>query len=88
MSEKPSAAFQGVQQLPGDVIEELDRFQAEGETIYSLQMSEAEIFDLASGVIPKTIQAMAISCLHWMDQDRRHVEKPTRPKRKKARGEG
>jgi hypothetical protein len=48
-------------------------------TTYSLvDLSEAQIRDLASGYVPKVVQAMAMSCLDWADEDERRARRPVR----------
>ena len=45
-------------------------------TTYALvDLSEAQIRDLATGYVPKVIQAMAMSCLNWADEDDRRARR-------------
>jgi hypothetical protein len=51
-------------------------------TTYALvDLSEDQVRDLATGVVPRVIQAMAFGCLDWQDQDARRA----RPSVRKAR---
>ena len=53
------------------------------DTTYDLvDLSEDQIRDLASGYVPKVIQAMAIGCLDWQDEDERRARRPV-PRRKR-----
>lgn len=54
--------------------DELDARNAEHETLYTFQVTEKEILDLASKFVPLTVVAMARSQLGWLDDDRRKAE--------------
>ena len=55
------------------------------ETRYSLvDLSEGQIRDLASGYVPRVLQAMAISCLEWQDEDERRARRPE-PRKKRTK---
>jgi hypothetical protein len=49
---------------------------AEDETIYSIQMTEAQIADLASGFVPSAVKALCLGALDWADEDRRKAARP------------
>ena len=58
------------------------------ETRYSLvDLSEGQIRDLASGYVPRVLQAMAISCLDWQDEDERRARRPEPRKKRKTHAE-
>lgn len=53
-------------------------------TTYALvDLSEAQVRDLAVGYVPRVLQAMAMGCLDWQDEDERRAR---RPGARRARG--
>jgi hypothetical protein len=55
------------------------------ETRYTLtDLSEDEIQDLAAGVVPRVVKAMAAGCLAMIDEDERKAARPEPRKRRSA----
>ncbi len=52
------------------------------EPVSWLQVTEADLLDLASGFVPGTVQAMCRTLLDFADQDRRRAERPYRVTKK------
>jgi hypothetical protein len=49
------------------------------ETTFALvDLSEAQILDLAQGFVPRVVRAMAAGCLDWRDEDERRAGRPVR----------
>ena len=51
------------------------------ERQYQIAMTEADLMDLASGCVPRIVQAMAGTLLEWEDQVRRQAQRPAKPKK-------
>ena len=60
-----------VTQVRADVRAELERRNAEHGTLFSLQLSEADALDVASGYVPQSIQAAVLAMLDWRRADAR-----------------
>lgn len=60
---------------------ELAERNAEHETEYYLLVNEAQVVDIAAGLVPLVVKAMARTLLDWEDQGRRLTTTPG-PKRK------
>mgnify|MGYP001607603605 FL=1 len=69
-----------VTQIRADVRAELERRNAEHGTLFSLQLSEADALDLASGYVPQSIQAAVLAMLDWRREDERRAARPVRPR--------
>lgn len=66
-----------VDQLRAHTRAELETRQAEIETVYSLQFTEADLIQLASGFVPSAVKAMAIAALDWHAEDQRRADRPS-----------
>jgi hypothetical protein len=52
-----------------------DRQRAD-ETLFSCQLNEAQVRDLASGFVPRVVRAAMVSLLDWLDEDERRARRP------------
>lgn len=68
-----------------DVIRrELAARMLEHGTVFSLQLTEADALDLASGYVPDTIKAGCLAMLDWQREDERRAARPSRRRTRPA----
>lgn len=51
---------------------------AEHGTMFSLELTEADALDLASGYVPTAVKAAILAMLDWTREDERRAARPTR----------
>lgn len=70
-----------VQQIRDALRTELAERMEGRDTLYALELSEADALDLASGYVPEAVKAMCLAMLDWAEEDQRRAHRPRRTRK-------